>query len=241
MRTSHRTTDAGGTTAGRRTATRPGAYGWPQERIPVTVHAQDPISREGVLSQLRRHPELELREAQDTPRGDTTRGTVALLVVDTLDTAGLDRLRRAVRAEGARAVLVVRALRESALLDVMDCGVGAIVWRHEATGDRLARAVLAAARGGGDLPPDLLGRLIDRVGALHRSAPGRTGVPATGLTPREADVLRLVADGLDTAETAAALSCSERTVKNVLHGLTTRLRLRNRAHAVAWALREGHI
>jgi len=50
-------------------------------------------------------------------------------------------------------------------------------------------------------------------------------------------VLRLLAEGMDTAEIAAELCYSQRTVKNVLHGLTNRLNLRNRAHAVAHALR----
>ncbi|MFE0387116.1 LuxR C-terminal-related transcriptional regulator [Streptomyces bungoensis] len=205
------------------------------ERIPVAVHAPDPILREGVVSQLRRYPEIGLRE-------DSGPGTVALLVDDVLDEAGLTRLRRLVRSEGARAVLVVRSLREAELLDVIECGVGAIVWRHEATATRLVQAVLAAARGDGDLPADLLGRLIAQVGTLHRSAAGRPGgAPASGLTPREVDVLRLVAEGFDTGEIASKLSYSERTVKNVMHGLTTRLHLRNRAHAVAHALREGYI
>ena len=61
------------------------------------------------------------------------------------------------------------------------------------------------------------------------------------LTPIRARVLRLVADGHDTAEIARELCYSERTVKNVLHDLTTRLQLRNRSHAVAYALREGLI
>ena len=76
---------------------------------------------------------------------------------------------------------------------------------------------------------------------MHRTAAGRPGAPTSGLAPREVDVLRLVAEGLDTVEIAGKLSYSERTVKNVMHGLTTRLRLRNRAHAVAYALREGYI
>ncbi|MEU5596049.1 response regulator transcription factor [Streptomyces sp. NPDC020298] len=213
--------------------THPGAPG-SAERIPVTVHAPDPILREGVLSQLRRYPEIDLRE-------ESGPDTVALLVDDVLDEAALTRLRRLVRSEGARAVLVVRALREAELLDVIECGVGAIVWRHEATATRLVQAVLAAARGDGDLPADLLGRLITQVGTLHRGAAGRPGAPASGLTSREVDVLRLVAEGFDTGEIASKLSYSERTVKNVVHGLTTRLHLRNRAHAVAHALREGYI
>ncbi|WP_247696846.1 response regulator transcription factor [Streptomyces sp. b94] len=211
-----------------------GCVGVADRRVPVAVSAPDPISREGAVSQLRRHPEIDLRE-------ESGPGTVALLIEDALDEGALTRLRRIVRSEGARAVLVVGAIRESELLDVVECGVGAIVWRHEATAHRLVQAVLAASRGDGDLPADLLGRLINQVGTLHRGAAGRPGAPSLGLTPREVDVLRLVAEGLDTGEIAGKLSYSERTVKNVMHGLTTRLHLRNRAHAVAYALREGYI
>ncbi|MFE0799964.1 LuxR C-terminal-related transcriptional regulator [Streptomyces sp. NPDC058812] len=211
-----------------------GSVGVADRRVPVAVSAPDPISREGAVSQLRRHPEIDLRE-------ESGPGTVALLIEDALDEAALARLRRIVRSEGARAVLVVGAIRESELLDVVECGVGAIVWRHEATAHRLVQAVLAASRGDGDLPADLLGRLISQVGTLHRGAAGRPGAPSLGLAPREVDVLRLVAEGLDTGEIAGKLSYSERTVKNVMHGLTTRLHLRNRAHAVAYALREGYI
>ncbi|WTX92536.1 LuxR C-terminal-related transcriptional regulator [Streptomyces sp. NBC_00637] len=206
-----------------------------RRRIPVAVQAPDPISREGAVSQLRGRPEVEVRDEVSAA------GTVALLIEDTLDEAALGRLRRIVRSEGARAVLVVGTIRETELLDVIECGVGAIVWRREATAHRLVQAVVAAHRGDGDLPADLLGRLISQVGTLHRGAAGRPGAPSLGLAPREVDVLRLVAEGLDTGEIASKLSYSERTVKNVMHGLTTRLHLRNRAHAVAYALREGYI
>lgn len=168
-------------------------------------------------------------------------GTVAVLVGETPDETMLSSLRKLVRSDGARAVLVVSLIRETELLDVIECGVGAVVWRHEATALRLSQAVIAASRGDGDLPADLLGRLISQVGTLQRSMAGRPGTPFSGLVSREVDVLRLVAEGLDTGEIASKLSYSERTVKNVMHGLTTRLHLRNRAHAVAYALREGYI
>ncbi len=178
-------------------AARTPRYGDFADRIPVAVHAPDPISREGALSQLRGYPEIDLREESDTGPG-----RVALFIADTLDEAALTRLRRLVRSEGGRAVLVVGALREAELLDVIECGVGAIVWRGEATAPRLMQAVVAAARGDGDLPTDLIGRLVEQVGTLHRSAAGRSGVHASGLAPREVDVLRLVAEGLDTGEIA---------------------------------------
>jgi DNA-binding NarL/FixJ family response regulator len=208
----------------------------PAGRIPVTVHAPDPISREGALGQLRRCPEIEIRE-----NADADSGTVTLLVSDALDDAAVTRLRRLMADGDTRAVLVVGSLREAKLLDVLGCGIGAIVWRHEATEDRLAQAVMAAARGDGELPADLLGRLIDQVNVLHGIAGGRAGVPTSGLSPREVNVLRLVADGLGTAEIASKLSYSDRTIKNILHELSTRLHLKNRAHAVAYALREGYI
>ncbi|MEU0143531.1 response regulator transcription factor [Streptomyces albidoflavus] len=212
----------------------PGPDGVRGGPVPVAVVAADPISREGAVSQLRRQPEVELRE-QSAP------GTVALVVESALDENAVGRLRRLVRGEGARAALVVGTLQERELLDVVECGVGAIVWRHEATARRLVSAVLAASRGDGDLPADLLGSLLNQVGTLHRGAAGQQGGPSLGLTPREVDVVRLIAEGLDTGEIAGKLSYSERTVKNVIHGVTTRLHLRNRAHAVAYALREGYI
>jgi DNA-binding NarL/FixJ family response regulator len=105
----------------------------------------------------------------------------------------------------------------------------------------VARTIVKVASGEGEVPPDLLGRLLEQVGRLQRQVLAPRGLTFTGLTPRETEVLRLVADGHDTAEIAMAMCYSERTVKNVLHDLTTRLQLRNRTHAVAYAVREGLI
>lgn len=209
----------------------------PEKKIPVVVHAPDPISREGTISQLRQHPEVDLVD-EVAASGDG----VAVLLAESPDQALLSQLRRLVRSEGLHPVLVVSLIREAELLDVIECGVGAIVWRHEATGGRLLRAVTAAFHGDGDLPSDLLGRLISQVGNLRPGTSGHSAAqPPSGLAPREIDVLRLVADGMGTGEIASKLSYSERTVKNIMQGLTTRLDLRNRAHAVAYALREGYI
>jgi DNA-binding CsgD family transcriptional regulator len=91
------------------------------------------------------------------------------------------------------------------------------------------------------VPPDLLGRLLTQVGRLHDHVLGPRGLTLAGLTQREIDVLKLVAEGLNTGEIARRLSYSERTIKNVIHDVTARFRLRNRSHAVAYAMREGLI
>jgi len=67
------------------------------------------------------------------------------------------------------------------------------------------------------------------------------GLTFAGLTEREIGVLRLLAEGLDTIEVGRRLFYSERTVKNITHDVTSRLELRNRTHAVAYAIREGLI
>ena len=97
------------------------------------------------------------------------------------------------------------------------------------------------AAGEGTLPPDLLGRLLRQVGELQRQVLSPRGLTFSGLTERETAVLRLLAEGLDTAEVGRRLFYSERTVKNIIHDVTSRLELRNRAHAVAYAIREGLI
>ncbi|MGW5868666.1 response regulator transcription factor [Streptomyces sp. NPDC055239] len=206
------------------------------ERVQLSVHTSDPISRAGVLTQLRQYPEIEL---VDTAQQDC--GQVALLVVGSVDETTLLKLRTLVDVKGVRAVLVVDRMREADLFDVAGCGVTSIVWRREATPARLLRAILAAHRGEGDLPADLLGTFLTRMGQLKSSTPGPAGLPPMGMTAREVEVLQLVAEGHDTGQIAVKLAYSERTVKNVLQNLTSRLQLRNRTHVVAYAVRAGYI
>ncbi|MEV4318161.1 LuxR C-terminal-related transcriptional regulator [Actinocrispum sp. NPDC049592] len=66
-----------------------------------------------------------------------------------------------------------------------------------------------------------------------------TRQPVTGLTARERKILVLIASGHGNAEIARAIGCSQHTVKNTIYDLMSRLRLRNRVHAAAYAVREG--
>ncbi|NED34270.1 helix-turn-helix transcriptional regulator, partial [Streptomyces sp. SID8499] len=96
----------------------------------------------------------------------------------------------------------------------------------------------SAHRGEGRLSHLALARLLD--GSPAPAGPGRPpGAP--GLTGRQLDVLRLMADGHGNEAIAATLRCSRHTVKNVIYELMGQLQVRNRAHAVAHALRTGLI
>ena len=205
------------------------------EQLTVYVHADDPILRAGLASQLRPRPEVKVMDAPEPGRT-----SVALVVADRVAEPTLRTLRSLQRV-GARLVLVVAELDDADLVAAVEAGVAGVVRRAEASPDRLINVVQAAAVGDGALPPDLLGRLLNQVGKLQRQVLWPRGLTFGGLAEREIEVLRLVADGLDTAEIAAKLSYSQRTVKNVLHDVTSRLHLRNRSHAVAYALRHGLI
>ncbi|MEW1905684.1 response regulator transcription factor [Streptomyces sp. NPDC086147] len=223
------------------------------KRVTVTVHASDPLSRAGLISHLRHQPSLDVlpergedgRGGQEQAPEERNAPAVAVMLADRIDESTTAELRRLLHGRDRRVVLVAGELRESDLLSVVEYGVRAIIWRHQATEQRLLSAVHSAARGEGELPPDLVSRLLNQVGRLRRAtAAGATAggaVPLLGMAPREVDVLRLLAEGLDTRQISERLAYSERTVKNILHALMTRLRLTNRAHAVAYALREGYI
>ena len=205
------------------------------ERITVYVHADDPISQAGVASQLRPRPEVRVLDSSEAA---TAR--VALVVADKVSEPTL-KVLRGLQRTGARLVLVVAELDDSDLIAAVEAGVAGLVRRGEATPERMVMVIRSAAAGEGAVPPDLLGRLLDQVGRLQRQVLWPRGLTFAGLAEREIEVLRLVADGFDTAEIATKLSYSQRTVKNVLHDITSRLQLRNRSHAVAYALRHGLI
>jgi len=146
-------------------------------------------------------------------------------------------LRRAVRlvaGRGTRLVATVRDGTEQAVREMVDAGVSAILPHRTLTADNLVTSLRSVVAGNVALPGDMLSRLL-----LHVTQTSHLG-PA-GLNTRERSVLRLLADGMDTRGIAEDLCFSERTVKNVVHDVLTKLNCRTRAQAVAVATREGVI
>jgi DNA-binding NarL/FixJ family response regulator len=103
---------------------------------------------------------------------------------------------------------------------------------------QLATAVRDIAAGDALLAPDITRRLIEQF--VHRPPPGTTSPPALGeLTPREIDVLRLIARGLSNAEIAAALVVGETTVRTHVTRILAKLGVRDRVQAVVAAYETG--
>jgi DNA-binding NarL/FixJ family response regulator len=153
-----------------------------------------------------------------------------------------------------RFVVVADELAPAQLLRAFRCGLLSVMPRHECDYEQVVQAIRLMHQGFVKLPGTELRSLImwrqwQPVRAAVLPPPGLPGdsmaaaaAPATSsarLDEREREVLRLVAGGCGTAEIAKRLNYSERTVKNILHRLLVRMHLRNRAHAVAYALGNG--
>jgi len=214
-------------------ATRPAVL---TERTRVYVAAADPVSRAGIASQLRSHHGLDMVEERQVDAE-----VVALVVADQMDEETAQTIRALKRRGVERVVLIVTRVDDTGLLSALEAGARGVLCSNQATPENLFEAIRAAAGGEGALSPDLLGRLLDQVGRLQRQVLNPRGLSFAVLTDREIKVLKLLADGLDTAEVGRRLFYSERTVKNIVHDVTSRLNLRNRTQAVAYALRQGLI
>lgn len=199
----------------------------------VAVVANDPMLEAGATSALRSCPDLSV----------VTPGEPAVVTVVMVDSVGADELAavRATRSAPHRpeVVIVATDVDPGAAQRAIAAGARGLLRRREATPVRLARTVLAAAGGDCTVPPDMLNRLLDGGLLGDRDLAAAGGWSAAGLSDRERAVLSLVADGHETSEIARTLSYSTRTVTTVVHDITRRFRLRNRAHAVAYALRAG--
>ena len=159
-----------------------------------------------------------------------------LVLVDHAMDGGLDFLAAVGEAAGAAVVVCSSLCSEDAVLAALQAGAVGVLRKETLSTESLASAVRAAADGTGVVTSELLHDLLDGLAPDGYEKP-----PAARLTDREQQVLSLIAAGHPTREVAQQLCYSERTVKNVLHDVVTKLNARSRSQAVAHAVREGLI
>jgi DNA-binding NarL/FixJ family response regulator len=125
----------------------------------------------------------------------------------------------------------------------LEAGAVGFLRKDTLTLDVLEAALTAAVAGAMVVASSVLAETLREgaAGAARETpARARSGL-APPLSEREQRVLTLLADGHQTREIATQLCYSERTIKNVLHDVVTKLNVRSRSHAIAYAVREGLI
>jgi DNA-binding NarL/FixJ family response regulator len=209
----------------------------PVTQLMVAVLASNPIVGEGTVEYLRARPGMTPLLATSIDRAD-----VVLVMAGHVSEEILSRMERAAELASGREirfVLVCDGMLEPQLLRALQCGLVSVVSWEDADYERIVQALVNASEGKVELPETAHGWLAARLRAIQRDALDPHGLTAAGLYTREVDVLRLLAEGMETTEIAEQLNYSERTVKNIIYGLLSRKKLRNRSHAVAYALRNG--
>jgi DNA-binding NarL/FixJ family response regulator len=205
-------------------------------RTPVFVYADDQVSQAGLEQLLRLRSEIYV-----VATGQIDDARVAVVACEEVDDAAIRTIVGIQRDGCPRVLLVATRLDEEGILAASDAGTLGMMQRSDVTPERLAMVVAHVAEGHVSVPTDLVGPLLAAVRRMQRGVAQAPFAPPASLTEREREVLRLLAEGRDTVEIASTLCYSERTVKGVIHEITSRLQLRNRSHAVAYALRNALI
>jgi DNA-binding NarL/FixJ family response regulator len=173
-----------------------------------------------------------LREAE------RTRPDLVLMDIRMPGLDGLEATRRLmVRADPPKVLVLTTYDADENILEAMRSGASGFLLKDLRKG-QLARAVHQAAAGDLVIDPAISRRLIDRFLDQGRSKAGAEETLRL-LTPRELEVLRLMATGLTNAELANQLSLSESTVKTHVARILDKLELRDRVHAVILAYESG--
>ena len=150
--------------------------------------------------------------------------------------SGIEATQRMTAAAPLARVLVLTMMTEDEyVMNALLAGACGYLLK-DAPVDHIVDGIEAAARGESMISPRIASRLVQRLREPRETEPGLTGAD---MTPREVEVLELLARGLDNAEIAQALYLSQHTVKNHVSSILMKLQVENRIQAAVRAVRGG--
>jgi DNA-binding NarL/FixJ family response regulator len=207
--------------------------------IRVLVADDHPVVRQGLCALLGSLDEFEVVAVASTGREAVReavlhRPDVALLDLQMPDLDGFAAIRELSTAAPDVAVCVLTMFDDDdSLFTAMQAGARGYLLKGAEQED-IARAVQAVARGEVLFAPEVAGRVLGRL-----SRPMEARAPFPQLTPRELEILDLVATGRPTAEIADRLGLSAKTVGNNVSSILAKLGLADRAQAAVVARDAG--
>ncbi|WP_083932817.1 MULTISPECIES: response regulator [Nocardiopsis] len=220
--------------------------------MPITVIVADDqaMVRDGIAALLDAAEDISVVAQADDGREavrlvEEHRPDVVVMDVRMPAMDGLEATRRITAqapsqdGEDAARVLVLTTFDlDEYVYEALGAGASGFLLK-DAPVDDLRAAVRTVARGDALLAPSVTKRLIADIAARRRERATARPEAYADLTPREADVLRLVAKGLSNGEIADELVVSEQTVKTHVGRLLMKLDLRDRTQAVVFAYENG--
>jgi len=210
--------------------------------IRVLIADDQSLVRAGFRLVLENHPDIEVvGEASNGREAVHSAGRfdpdVVLMDIRMPELDGIAATREITARHPARVMVLTTYDLDEYVYDALQAGASGFLLK-DTPPDQLADGIRAVAGGEALLAPTVTRRLIEefaRVGAARAARPSELD----SLTPRETEVLHLVARGMSNAEIAEALIVSETTVKTHVTHLLAKLGLRDRVQAVVLAYESG--
>jgi DNA-binding NarL/FixJ family response regulator len=213
--------------------------------VRVVLADDQALDRRGFRLILEAEADLEVvAEAEDGQRAiDAVRRhhpAVVLMDIQMPGLGGLEATRRILGDAGneTRVLILTTFERDEYVFQALQLGASGFLLKTAPPED-LVTAVRVVARGEALLSPSVTRRVIQELARQQRHVPRSPDLDR--LTPRELEVLRLVAEGLSNAEIAARLYLSEATVKTHTSNVLAKLGLRDRVQAVIFAYKQNII
>jgi DNA-binding NarL/FixJ family response regulator len=200
----------------------------------------DDHGRAGELcASLNSSPDIRAVPSSERARADF----VVALAAETSDELMAEMRRNAngtIQLE-QRMILVANHIHRRHLPEIFRCGVVSMLPLRELSPEAITSAAITSYHGGAMLPTSVTRWLVDAARTYVQDVLAPNGLEVGGLTPREVEILRLLADGKDTLAIAEFMNYSERTIKKDIQFMLSRLDLHNRVEAVSYAFRVGAI
>lgn len=204
--------------------------------IRVLIADDHPVFRFGMKALLSTESDMkiigEASDGRETMKlADELKPDVILMDINMPEVNGIEATRQIVRAHPKIAVLIVTMLDDDSLFSAMRAGARGYLLKG-AEGEEALRAIRAAAAGEAIFSPRVAERLIhyfDNPSAV----PSKNPFPE--LTPREREILDLIAQGLTNHAIAERLVLSPKTVRNQVSTIFSKMQVASRAEAIVKA------
>jgi len=210
--------------------------------ISVALIEDNRLVREGIAALLNQHPDLKV--VAGNSNGDTAllRKVNPQVVLLDLGLRNGDSLRIAqqVRRDFPESKVIVMDLLpvHEDIVEFVHVGVSGFIMK-DATLDDLVTTIRSVAEGAHVLPPQMTGSLFSQI-ARDAVTKGRPDVlESVRMTPREREVINLIAEGLSNKEIASTLHIATHTVKSHVRNIMEKLTLHTRLQIAAYAYKAG--
>jgi DNA-binding NarL/FixJ family response regulator len=209
----------------------------------VLIADDDDLMRAGLVELLSGDPSIEIVGEASTGREAVERARrlgpdVVLMDVRMPDLDGIEATRELTRAARDTSVLILTTFeQDDYVFGALRAGASGFLLKRTRP-EELIAAVHTIAAGDSLLSPSVTRRVIDRM--AQQPTPELNAQAKLGeLTPREREVLQLIARGLSNREIAAALVVEESTIRTHVKAILTKLELRNRVQIAIFAYETG--